>query len=117
MVVVAMVAWIVVLSVVTKVLVWDVAIMNMVVVVEALVIGMLADVEIVVAGVIAIALYAADVPSDVAVNSFMDELTGVMLVGLPGIGIEVFVDANTYAFAVVTVLEFPVSIRLEGFSC
>ena len=109
MVVVAMVAWIVVLSVVTKVLVWDVAIMNMVVVVEALVIGMLADVEIVVAGVIAIALYAADVPSDA--------LAGVMLVGLPGIDAEVFVDANTNAFAVATVLEFPLSIRLEGFSC
>ena len=109
MVVVAMVAGIMVLSVMTKVLAWDVAIMKMVVVVEVLVINMLGDAEIVVVGVIAIALYAADVPSDA--------LTGVMLVGLPGIDAEVFVDANTNAFAVATVLEFPLSIRLEGFSC
>ena len=109
MVVVAMVAGIMVLSVVTKVLAWDVAIMNMEVVVEVLVINMLGDAEIVVMGVIAIALYAADVPSDA--------LADAMLVGLPGIDAEVFVDANTNAFAVATVLEFPVSIRLEGFNC
>ena len=109
MVVVAMVAGIMVLSVVTKVLAWDVAIMNMEVVVEVLVINMLGDAEIVVMGVIAIALYAADVP--------YDALADVILVGLPGIDAEVFVDANTNAFVVATVLEFPVSIRLEGFNC
>ena len=100
---------IVVVVVVLKVLVRAAAVIAMVVVVEVLVINMLGDAEIVVVGVIAIALYAADVPSDA--------LTGVILIGLPGIDAEVFVDANTNAFVVATVLEFPVSIRLGGFNC
>ena len=115
-----------VLVAVVGMLVWDTEISNVVVVVEVLVIDVLADVEIIVVGAIVIVLkfalpvsYSVDVPSsDVAVDLFMDALTGVMLGVLTGIGIGVLTDVGANAFAVVmmTDLEFPVSTALEVFS-
>ena len=47
----------------------------------------------------------------------IDPLAAVMLVGLPGIGVEVLADVSANAFAVaITALEFPVSTPLEEFS-
>ena len=109
-------AIVVVVVVVIKVLVWAEAIGNMVVVVGVLGIGVLADVEIIMAGVAVIVLkfalpvsYSVDVPSDVAVDLFMDGLADVMLCVLNGISIEVLADVSVNTFGVVmTTLAFPV---------
>ena len=100
-----MVDVIVVMVIVVKVMVCAAAIFNKV---DVLVIDVLDGVENIVVGVIVIVLKFAlpvscsvDVLSDVAVDLFMDTLA----------------DVSTNAFAVVmTVLEFPVSTKLEGFS-
>ena len=110
-----------VIVVVVKVLVWDVAIIDMVVVVEVLVIDEWADVEIIVVGVIVNVLkfalavsYSADTPSDMAVDLFMDAL---MFGVLPGIGVEVLADGGASIFAVVmTALAFLVPTPLEDFT-
>ena len=115
MVVVAMAVVIMLVVVVLKVLVWAAAIINMAAVIGALAI----DAGFIVVVIVVLpASYSTDVPSfDVDVDLFMDVLAGVMLGDLPGIAIEVFADVNANAFAVVTVLEFPVSTTpLEEFS-
>ena len=102
---------------VVKVMVWVAAIGGMVVVGEVLVIDVLADVEIIAVGVIVIVLkfvltvsYSVGVPSDMAVDLFMNDLTGVMLDVLTEIGIEVSAGVNATALTVVmTDLEFPMS--------
>ena len=113
MVVVAMVA-----VVVTKVLVWTAAIVNMVVEVEALVIDLCAGVVVdTLHGVDIIVMpaivsdselagpisYFVDVLSDMVVDAFV--LTCVMAF-VPDIGVEVLADANANIFAfLVTALE------------
>ena len=107
---------------VVKVLVWAVGVIGMVVVVE---VSVLADVEIIVMGFIVTVLkcalpmpYSVDVPSDLAVDLFMDASAGVMCGVLNGIGIEVLADATANALAVViTSLKLGVLTSLEGFSC
>ena len=108
-----MVSVIVVVVVVVNVLVWAAA------VVEVLFIDSLAGVGTIVVGVVMKTLkfafpvaYSVDVPSEVAVDLFMDKL---MLGVLPGIGIAlVFIGVSANAFAVViTALEFPVPKTLE----
>ena len=118
-----MVAVIEVVVVVVKVLMWDTPIIDMVVVVEVMVIDVLVDVEIIVVGFTVIvlkltlsALYSVDVPSDVAVELFMDALTCAIIVFLTEIGVEVLPDVSANAFAVIiTALEFPVLAPLEKF--
>ena len=124
MVVVTTVVVIAVVVVVVNVLLWVAAMIDMVVVVEVLVIDVLTGVEIIVVGAIVIVLefaspesYSVDVPANVPIDLFVDMSAGVMLGFLPVIDIEVLVDVNTNDFTVaMTVLEFPVSIPLEGFS-
>ena len=124
MVLVEITSVIVTVSVVVKLLVWTAAVIDIVVVVGVLVIGVCIEVKLIVVGVIVIFLkcalpvsYSVDaITSNVDVDFFVDLLTDIMLVVLPGIGVEVLADVNANAFTVVTVLEFPVSTPLEGFS-
>ena len=114
MIVLAMVTVISVLNVMVKELVWVTAIIDLAVLFKKLDDDLLVNVEFLVVATTVIVLkfaltvsYSADVPSDVAVDLFMDGLTGVMLCVLNGIGIEVFADVNANAFEVVTALAFP----------
>ena len=103
--------------VVVKAVVWTTAIIDMAVVVEVSTIDVMADVEIIVTSTATIVLkfassvsYSVDVPSKVAVDLFMDALSGAMILGvLTGIviGKEVFADANANIFSVV----------MTGFAC
>ena len=110
----------VLLFVVVEVLMRTADISNMVLLVGVL--GVLRDVGMVVVGAIVIVLifvlpdlYSVNVPSDVAVELFMNALTDIMLGVLLGIGVEVWADANTNAFPVVmTALD--VSTPLKEFS-
>ena len=89
-----------VVVVVAKVSVWDAAIINIVVGVEVIVIGVLIDVQFIDVGVLVVidlkfalsVSYSVCVSSDVAVDLFVDVLTGI--------GIEVLADANANIFAV-----------------
>ena len=103
-----MVAMTVVMFVVSKVPVWDAAIIDVTVVVEVLVIDVLVDVEFIMVGVIVIVLkftltvpYAADVSSDVDVDLPMDPLTDVMFGIVTASGIEVLAGMNVNVFIVV----------------
>ena len=61
-----------------------------------------------------VAMVAAIVAAVVVVKVLVwDALSGVMLRVMTGIGIEVFADVNTRAFAVMTISEVPM---LEGLS-
>ena len=111
----------VLLFVVVEVLMRTADISNMVLLVGVL--GVLRDVGMVVVGAIVIVLifvlpdlYSVNVPSDVAVELFMNALTDIMLGVLLGIGVEVWADANTNAFPVVTTA-LDVSTPLKEFSC
>ena len=126
MVVVTAVVVTVAVVVMVKVLVWVEAIVNMVVVVEVIVIGVLADVGDIVMGVIVIVLtfvFSVSYPvgvssSDVAVDLFMDALTGLMLVALSSIGVDVLANVNLNRFAVLaTSFEFSKPGPLEEEEC
>jgi len=111
----------VVVSVVTKVMLWAASIIDLVLVIEVLVIEELAGVKFIEVGVIGFVFkFALSVSySDVAADLTIDALAVVMIGSLAAIGSEGLAeaDANANAFAVVmTALEFPVSTALEGFS-
>ena len=84
-------------------------------------IDVLTDVEVIVVGVTVNVLkwalpvpYSVDVPSDVAVDLFMDALPVAMFRVLSGIGIEVLADVTANALVVViTSLKFGVLTSLE----
>ena len=124
MVVVEIASVIATVFVLVKLLIWTAAVIDMVVVVGVLVIEVCIEVKLIVVGVIVIFLksalpvsYSVDaMTSNVDVDFFVDLLTDIMVVVLPGIGVEVLADVNRNAFTVVTVLDFPVSTPLEGFS-
>ena len=107
MVVVPMVP--VVVVVVVKGMVRDEGIISMVSVVEVLVIVFVWKSALPVS-------CSVDMPSGVDADLFMDEEAATTRGVITRIVIEVFTDVSANAFAViVTALEFPVSIPLEGF--